>query len=232
MIGKIRAIIKGYLLPKNPNERLLEREEFMTMLLHAARIVNSTPLWETDDSPNEPQPISPQMLLTQRDDACKQTDTVPTRYSVDDIREYGTHRWKRVEALAELFWQQWQHYMFEIGTTRPKWKIPKRNAQVGDVVLIQDKDLPRLQWSTGTITFIKEEDSEGLVRRVVVKPHKRKDKPTTEAPRIRAIHDLILIKAITEGEETEPDSTDKTEEDEELQQCVALLTKANIANID
>ena len=44
----------------------------MTMLLHAARIVNSTPLWETDDYPNEPQPISPQMLITQLEDACKQ----------------------------------------------------------------------------------------------------------------------------------------------------------------
>ena len=55
-IGKVREVIKGYLQPKD--DRLLGREEFMTMLLHAVRIVNSTPLWETANSPNEPQPIS------------------------------------------------------------------------------------------------------------------------------------------------------------------------------
>ena len=65
-IGKIRQIIQGYLLPKD--NRILDREEFMTLLLHAARIVNSTPLWDPPDSPTEPEPISPQKLLAQRDD--------------------------------------------------------------------------------------------------------------------------------------------------------------------
>ena len=40
-IGQIRQIIQAYLLPIN--QRLLSREEFHTMILHAARIVNSTP---------------------------------------------------------------------------------------------------------------------------------------------------------------------------------------------
>ena len=40
-IGQVRQIIQGYLLPRQ--ERLLSGEEFRTMLLHAARIVNSTP---------------------------------------------------------------------------------------------------------------------------------------------------------------------------------------------
>ena len=43
MIGKIREIIKGYLLPMG--NRLLNREEFITMLLHAALMINSTSLW-------------------------------------------------------------------------------------------------------------------------------------------------------------------------------------------
>ena len=40
-IGQMRQIIQGYLLPRQ--RRLLSDEEFRTMLLHAARIVNSTP---------------------------------------------------------------------------------------------------------------------------------------------------------------------------------------------
>ena len=45
-IGQVRNILRGYLLPKQ--DRILQREEFHTPLLHAARIVNSTPL---DDAP-------------------------------------------------------------------------------------------------------------------------------------------------------------------------------------
>lgn len=75
-IGQVRQILEGYLLPKE--ERLLTREEFHTMLLHAACIVNSTPLWNPAESPNNPQPITPQHLLTQRDDACNDTNVRPT----------------------------------------------------------------------------------------------------------------------------------------------------------
>ena len=59
-IGQIRRVIDGYFLPKD--NRLLDREEFMTMLLHAARIVNSTPLWDPPDSPYEPELITPHRL--------------------------------------------------------------------------------------------------------------------------------------------------------------------------
>ena len=68
-IGQIRQIIEGYLVPKE--QRLLAREEFHTMLLHAARIVNSTPLWDPPESPNDPRSITLHHLLTQRSDACK-----------------------------------------------------------------------------------------------------------------------------------------------------------------
>ena len=72
-IGQVRQILQGYLLPRQ--ERILSYDEFHTMILVAARIVNSTPLWEAPESPDEAQPITPQHLLTQRDDTCRETDT-------------------------------------------------------------------------------------------------------------------------------------------------------------
>ena len=56
-IGQVRQIIEGYLVPKE--QRLLSREEFHTMLLHAARVVNSTPLFDPPEDPNDPEPITP-----------------------------------------------------------------------------------------------------------------------------------------------------------------------------
>ena len=117
-IGQVRQVIQGYLLPKD--ERNLTREEFDTMIRHCAAIVNSTPFFDPPESPNEPQPITPQQLITQRDEACREKYSRPTIYSNDDILAYGANRWKRTQALADEFWQYWQPYIYNIGTDRPK----------------------------------------------------------------------------------------------------------------
>ena len=57
--------------------------------------------------------------------------------------------------------------MYQIGTDREKWLNPQRNAQLGDIVLIKDKNLHGLEWSTGTIIEVYP-DKDTLVRRVFV----------------------------------------------------------------
>ena len=52
---------------------------------------------------------------------------------------------------------------------------------------------------------------DGLVRRVVVQPHTRTGKSTTDAPRERAIHDLILLRSLTDSEkQPQMDTADLT----------------------
>ena len=121
-IGQIRQIIQAYLLPIN--QRLLSREEFHTMILHAARIVNSTPLHDAPESPNISQPITPHHLITQRDDTCLEKYSRPTNFNHDDLLAYGKHRWKRAEALADEFARYWNEYMYQIGTSKEKWYSP------------------------------------------------------------------------------------------------------------
>ena len=123
------------------------------MLLHATRIVNSTPLHAAPESPNDSQPITPHHLITQRDDACLGNFSCPTNYEGSDLLAYGAKRWKRINALADEFEKYWKHYIYQIGTDTEKWTTPKRNAEVGDVVLLKEKGIStsRLDWSTGTI---------------------------------------------------------------------------------
>ena len=184
------------------DQRTLTYDEFHTVLLLAARMVNSTPLWEAPESPNQAQPITPHHLITQRDDACNDSYICPAVYTENDLAAYGAKRWRRVQALAEEFWRGWKHYIYSIGDKREKWTSPHRNAQAGDTVLIRDKNLPRMEWSTGTITeTIPSRD--GLVRRVIVQPHRQPGKSTTDKPRERAIHDLVLIKEL-QNDDSEP----------------------------
>ena len=93
----------------------------------------------------------------------------------------------------------------EIGSYRQKWISASRNACVGDLVLIKDKNLPRTQWNLGTITDTYKSD-DGLVRSVLVKPHRRDDKSVTEKERKRPIHDLVLIKESLIEDETTPEA--------------------------
>ena len=187
-IGGIRKIIDATLLPLGT--RLLSKEEFDTILSKAAAIVNSTPLWESSDSPNEPQPLSPAMLLTQRDNPfpCPQGF-----YDKQNLLDYGPKRWKRVEALADVFWEEWRRfYLYEIGKDREKWTEIQRNAKVGDVVLIKVKNIHRLHWPTGVVTKVRVSE-DGLVRSATVKPHKSPGSSITDKERDRPIHDLVLI---------------------------------------
>ena len=86
-IGQVRQVLQGYLLPKQ--QRNLTREEFHTMLLHAARIVNSTPLFDPPESPNDAEPITPHQLITQKDEGSYNR---PTIHSAEDLMAYGTNR--------------------------------------------------------------------------------------------------------------------------------------------
>ena len=64
-IGSIRRVFEATLIQMEP--RLLRRDEFETLMQEAAAVVNSTPLWEPSLGVNEPQPISPSMLLQQKE---------------------------------------------------------------------------------------------------------------------------------------------------------------------
>ena len=65
IIGSVRKVIDASLL--GLYTKLLNKEEFATMLAKAAKTVNSTSLWPGSDSPDEPHPLSPAMLITQRE---------------------------------------------------------------------------------------------------------------------------------------------------------------------
>ena len=176
------------------------------MLLHAARIVNSTPLYDAPESPNESQPITPHHLITQIDDSHIERYSRPSKYAHQDLLAYGANRWKWIEALADEFARYWKHYLYQIGTNKEKWYNPQRNAQVGDIVLLKEKNTPRLEWPTGVIISVTT-DKDGLVRRVFVQTHKKQGQTTTPQLKERAIHDLVLIKAITAKDNPYPDST-------------------------
>ena len=87
-------VIDATLMPLQ--NRLLNKEEFDTMLAQAMKIVNTTPLWTALDSTNEPQPLNPGMLLTQKEN---QYPPPKDMYNEKNNLEYGPARWKKSKPL-------------------------------------------------------------------------------------------------------------------------------------
>ena len=98
--------------------------------------------------------------------------------------------------------------MYEIGKHRSKWVSAKRNAKIGDVVLIKDKNQTQLNCPTGVIVGVKLSE-DGYVRSATVKPFKRPGCSITERERDRPIHDLVLLREVPQDESnpTQPERT-------------------------
>ena len=161
-IGQIRRAMDGALL--NLRSKLLSRDELHTLLSEAAAIVNATPLWEVSSDPNDPQPLSPSMILTMKSNHC-----VRERYDFpSDLGSYGMRRWRRVQHIADQFWKLWRaNYLQELQVRR-KWQKERPSLSVGDIVLIRDKNVQRNLWPFGKIESVKF-SHDGLVRSVMIR---------------------------------------------------------------
>ncbi|KAG1930139.1 hypothetical protein F2P79_022561 [Pimephales promelas] len=110
-----------------------------TLFYEAMAIVNSRPL--TVDNLNDPkslEPLTPNHLITM-----KATTVLPPpgKFIREDI--YGRKRWRRVQYLTEQFWSRWKKEYLHNIAIRQRWHAPKRNFQIGDVVMDMDENLPR-----------------------------------------------------------------------------------------
>jgi hypothetical protein len=165
------------------NGRQLDDDGLRTLMYETSNIVNSRPLSAIND-PLSPQPLCPNMLLHAK------SNVVLPPYS-QDADLYSTKRWRRVQHLADCFWQRWRKEIVQNLQQRSKWCQTHRNLQVGDIVLAVDEALPRCFWRLGRVTEVFP-GTDGLVRRVKFvqgDPSLSKQCKTFERP----IHKLVLL---------------------------------------
>ncbi|XP_069114405.1 uncharacterized protein [Argopecten irradians] len=99
MIGVTRRILDTLLL-EVPGKGLTH-EVLVTFLAEASAIINSRPITTISSDPEEPYPLSPSLLLTQK----------PNRIENINLPLNGKDlyraQWKRVQILADMFWRRW-----------------------------------------------------------------------------------------------------------------------------
>ena len=135
--------------------------ELQTIFFECANIVNERPIGATPESVNDGKYICPNDILLGRS-----TIKVPSGPFDETIN--SRRRIYFVQRLTDCFWKKWTSDYFPSLLERKKWHHLKRNCQVGDIVIIQNKDLKRSHWKIGLVIEV-QKMVDGVVRRVKVK---------------------------------------------------------------
>ncbi len=67
--------------------------------------------------------------------------------------------------MANDFWTRWRKEFLKNLQTRQKWIRPRRDLQIGDVVIIKEDNLPRNQWPLARVCEVYQ-DPDNHVRKV------------------------------------------------------------------
>ncbi|XP_003724582.2 uncharacterized protein LOC100890015 [Strongylocentrotus purpuratus] len=137
-------------------------EQLHTLMCEIEAVINSRPLTRASNDPSDLDVITPNHLLQ----AKMTTSPPPGRFSEKDV--YSKKRWRQMQLLADTFWRRWVREYLPTLQQRQKWAQPNRSLQVGDVVLIADKDAPRCSWQMGRVEEVYP-GKDGLVRSARIK---------------------------------------------------------------
>ena len=117
----------------------LDDASLRTFFYEAMAIVNSRPLTvDTISDPTSLEPLTANHLITMKSSVPLPP---PGKFIKEDL--YARKRWRRVQYLSEQFWHRWRMEYLSIITLRQRWHAPRRNVDVGDIVIIKDEDVPR-----------------------------------------------------------------------------------------
>ena len=152
MIRSVQQILKAIL-----KEQLVSDEVLSTVMAEAVNILNSRPLTYNSDSPLDDQPLTPNHLLHLR--PCP--GLPPGIFDKDDLS--CRCAWRQAQYLANLFWRRWTSEYLPTLLERKKWNTPRRNLEVGDLVLLADESFPRGKWPLGRIVEVMP-SRDGLVK--------------------------------------------------------------------
>ena len=153
------------------------------ILAEVAAIVNSRPITAIPSDTDEPLPLTPSILSTQK---TRLLGLLPGKFVSQDV--YTRWRWRKVQYLAEQFWIRWRREYIQNLQVKIKWNREHRNLAIDDIVLMKDEQAHRNNWPLGRVVHvIKSED--GRVRRATVLIRRDGQRRTYERP----ISALVLL---------------------------------------
>ena len=157
LIGCVKVALRTLL-----KERSVTDFQLMTLLTEVETIVNSRPLTAVSDDINDMEALTPNHFLLGR-----ANKYVPMGDFTDNDL-CSRKRWRQVQVLSDHFWRRFRREYLPCLTKRVKWTTEQRNAEIGDLVLLVDANVPRGQWRMARIANVIPGD-DGIVRVAEIK---------------------------------------------------------------
>jgi Pao retrotransposon peptidase/Protein of unknown function (DUF1759)/Family of unknown function (DUF5641)/Putative peptidase (DUF1758)/Integrase zinc binding domain len=136
-------------------EKALTFEEFYTVLAEVEACLNSRPLTQLTNDPEDIDALTPGHFLIGR------PLTAPPEKGVSNLSL--NDRWNITQISREEIWEKWRNNYLTSLQERQKWQHKEPNLNIGELVLIKDEATDRLKWPLGRIQDISP-GKDGLVR--------------------------------------------------------------------
>ncbi|XP_013199061.2 uncharacterized protein LOC106141973 [Amyelois transitella] len=127
--GLFEAAVKSFKFhfKRVVGEQRLTFEEYSTLLTQIEACMNSRPLCALSEDPEDFDYLTPAHFLSGG----------PTLTLIETERDMRT-RWHLTQKIYQDIWKRWRaEYLTQL-TSRSKWRYPRKNIQINDVVLIHE----------------------------------------------------------------------------------------------
>ena len=123
-------------------------EELQTVFTNIEGILNSRPLSYQSADGLDIVPLTPNDFLISRSNC----QVLPPEAS---LGEKGYRQcWRRVQEIADHFWQRWLLECVPALNVRSKWRTMRDNLKEGKIVVLVEADQERGRWPLGRITKV------------------------------------------------------------------------------
>lgn len=120
-------------------------EQFVTVITQIESILNSRPLCPLSNDPSDLGSLTPGHFLVGRS-----LISLPDK-DVCEVPQNRLKFYQRVTQIQQQFWRRWSVEYLNMLQKRPKWLLPQRNLEVGDLVLVKNDLTTPLKWPLARI---------------------------------------------------------------------------------
>ncbi|XP_013139177.1 PREDICTED: uncharacterized protein LOC106103830 [Papilio polytes] len=149
-------------------------EEMTTLLAQIEACLNSRPICELNDDPNDVAALTPSHFLI-GEPLVAIPEKLQTNFNITPL-----DRWKLVRKISAHFWQRWSVEYLHSLQQRHKWNSKTKAPEKGDIVLIKEPALPPTKWllarvlethpgQDGEVRVVSLQAKSGLLKRPVSK---------------------------------------------------------------
>uniref|UniRef100_A0A1B0DGC1 Uncharacterized protein n=1 Tax=Phlebotomus papatasi TaxID=29031 RepID=A0A1B0DGC1_PHLPP len=123
-------------------------ESLETIIVEIEACLNSRPLCPMSNDPQDFTALTPGHFIVGT-----ALNTLPSQ-DLTHIQQNRLSKWRVNEQILQHFWKRWHREILTSMQQRKKWQQERPNIEKGDLVIIQEDNIPPLKWPLGRVVDV------------------------------------------------------------------------------